>query len=97
MKKTALEHFEDIKELEVADERGGNVEDILPYKCEQVEKSLKALEIIKEKDVDVSWLKYCIKENMIVEAYNSGYPEYHKHLTEEEFETLKEVLGEWNT
>ena len=57
-----------------------------------VEKSLKALEIIKEKDVDVSWLKYCIKENMIVEAYNSGYPEYHKHLTEEEFNLLKEVL-----
>ena len=52
-KKTALEHFQDIKELEVADGPNVTVEDILPYKCEQVEKSLKALEIIKEKDVDI--------------------------------------------
>ena len=58
-----------------------------------VEKKLKALEIIKEKDCDVSWLKYCIKGNLIVEAYNSGYPEYHKKLTEEEFELLRSVLG----
>lgn len=48
MRKTPLEHFQDIKELEVADEQGKTVVDILPYKCEQVEKSLKALEIIKK-------------------------------------------------
>ena len=58
----------------------------------KAEKSLKALEIIKEKECDVSWLKYCIKGNLIVEAYNSGYPEYHEKLTEEEFNLLKEVL-----
>ena len=58
--------------------------------CE--EKSLMALEIIKEKGCDISWLKYCIKENLIVEAYNSGYHEYDKKLTQEEFNLLKEVL-----
>ena len=57
-----------------------------------IEKSLKALEIIKEKECDVSWLKYCIEENFIVEAYNSGYPEHNKRLTKEEFNLLKEVL-----
>ena len=55
-------------------------------------KEHKALEIIKEKGCDISWLKYCIKENLIVEAYNSGYHEYDKKLTEEQFNLLKEVL-----
>lgn len=48
MKKTALEHFQDIMELDVADGPGITVEDLLPGKCEKVWKSLKALEIIKK-------------------------------------------------
>ena len=57
-----------------------------------VEKSLKALEIIKENECDMRWLKYCIKGNAEVETYNNGLPEYYEELTEEEFNLLKEVL-----
>lgn len=73
---------------------GTNIKCLISPQFAQVRTELKALEIIKEKECDVSWLKYCIKENLIVEAYNSGYPEYHKHLTEEEFDTLKGILNE---
>ena len=92
MNKTPLEHFQDIKELEVADGPEITVEDILPYKCEQVEKSLKALEIIKEKQVDVCELKICIDE------YEDSLYQYNKRtiekfrLTKEEFNLLKEML-----
>ena len=89
MKKTALEHFQDIKELEVADEQGLTVEGLLPYKCERVEKSLKALEIIKEKECDMRWLKFCIKGNAEVETYNNGLSAYYEKLTKEEFDLLK--------
>ena len=58
----------------------------------QVRKELKALEIIKKKGCDIGWLKYCVKNNFIVEVYNSGYHEYDKKLTEEQFNLLKEVL-----
>jgi len=57
-----------------------------------VEKSLKALEIIKEKQVDVCELKICIDE------YEDSLYQYNKRtiekfrLTEEEFNLLKEVL-----
>ena len=39
-KKTALEYFLDIKELEVADEEGLTVEDLLPCKCMLIELDL---------------------------------------------------------
>jgi hypothetical protein len=89
--KTALEHFQDIKELEVADGPEIKVEDIVPYKCEQVEKSLKALEIINEKNVDIRWIEVCDT----VKDYNKGRDEHLNYeLTLEEFNLLKEVLGE---
>ena len=58
---------------------------------EQVEKSLKALEIIKEKNVDV----LLIKKYDFVEDYNSavwiaGRPK----LVKEEFNLLREILVE---
>ncbi len=62
---------------------------------ESIGKSLKALEIIKEKDVDIVSLKNALSS----EQYNSfisfriNYMDYMK-LTEEEFNLLKEVL-EW--
>lgn len=56
------------------------------------QKELKALEIIKEKECDIRWFKYCIKENLKVETYNNGLPEYYEKLTQEEFNLLKEVL-----
>ena len=58
----------------------------------QVRKELKALEIIKEKECDMRWVKYCIEGNFEVEIYKNGLPEYYEKLTQEEFNLLKEVL-----
>lgn len=58
----------------------------------KAEKEHKALEIIKEKECDIRWFKYCIKVNSEVETYNNGLPEYYEKLTQEEFNLLKEVL-----
>lgn len=65
-----------------------------------VEKSLKALEIIKEKNVDIEYIKI---ETITFKGYNSwiefidnigiNIPKNrNRQLTEEEFELLKEVL-----
>ena len=61
----------------------------------QVRKSLKALEIIKEKNVSVAMLKSCVT----VERYNTiAFDEEHfkgkdyaRKLTQEEFNLLKEL------
>ena len=58
----------------------------------QVRMELEALEIIKEKECDMRWFKYCIKVNSEVETYNNGLPEYYEKLTQEQFNLLKEVL-----
>ena len=58
----------------------------------KAEKEHKAFEIIKEKECDMRWFKYCIKVNSEVETYNNGLPEYYEKLTQEEFDLLKEVL-----
>ncbi len=88
MSKTPLEHFQDIKELEVADGPEITVEDLLPYKCEQVEKSLKALEIIKPLcevvETPVKKYRYLKVNGVVVYTFKN----------EEEFELLRSVL-EW--
>lgn len=56
------------------------------------EKEHKALEIIKEKECDMRWFKYCIKVNSEVETYNNGLPEYYEKLTQEEFNLLIEAV-----
>lgn len=62
---------------------------------DNVEKSLKALELIKNKEVDVSWFKYCLK---YCENDTSALKRYNKNcdieITVEEYELLKEVLNE---
>lgn len=59
------------------------------YIYEVLEKHLKALEIIKEKRVDVGWLISC--EN--IKQYNGVIgTATHRLLTQEEYELLKEVL-----
>lgn len=90
--KTPLEHFKDIEELEVVDGPEITVKDLLPYKCEQVEKSLKALEVIKEKRVACDLLTN--PDVRDYKKYNSHCDKYDfiVPLTEEEFNTLKEVL-----
>lgn len=101
MKKTALEHFQDIKELEVADGPEITVEDLLPYKCERVEKYLKALEIIKEKRVNVGTFihltKVLKKDYEKCKGLNNTFganicDSDCEFLTKEEFNLLKEVL-----
>ena len=93
-KKTVLERFKEIEDLEVADEQGKTVKDILPYFCENVETALvktekehSALEIIKEKNVNIYQIKYM----ETLDDYNSVRGEEDR-LTEEEFNLLKEVL-----
>ena len=46
IKKTALEYFEDIKELEVAYEEGLTVEDLLPCKCMLIELELRSVSLL---------------------------------------------------
>ena len=58
----------------------------------KAQKEHKALEIIKEKECDMRWFKFCIKGNAEVETYNNGLPEYYEKLPEEEFELLRSVL-----
>lgn len=61
-------------------------------------KEIKALEIIKKKNVDVDFFKYCCQEfndEIGIEQYNTGHIEYGndgKSLTQEEYNLLKEVL-----
>ena len=56
--------------------------------CELDEKKLKAFEIIKDKNVDVHWVKIC--ENS--KEYNEEKNIWEIELTQEEFNLLKEVL-----
>lgn len=88
-KKTALEHFKDIEELEVADGPNVTVEDILPYKCEQVEKSLKALEIIK-KNFEFGLFE-TDKYKVYIYSSDDDYSVV-KRISQAEFNLLKEVL-----
>ena len=53
-----------------------------------IEKSLKALEIIKEKGVNVGLLSRCAN----AERYNKGMCYESRYLTQEEYDLLKEVL-----
>lgn len=57
------------------------------FKC--IEKELKALEIIKEKDTDIGWLKNA--EDLC--QYNNGMGvNSYSALTQEEYDLLKEEL-----
>lgn len=51
-------------------------------------KELEALEIIKEKEVNVGLLSRCAT----VERYNKGMCYESRYLTQEEYDLLKEVL-----
>ena len=48
-KKTTLEMFKDIKELETADGPKITVEDLLPFFCEKVNEALTAVQLVKTK------------------------------------------------
>lgn len=52
------------------------------------EKKIKALEIIKKKNVDVGWLK----NSETLKHYNMCIGNIHKEITQEEWDLLKEAL-----
>ena len=62
-------------------------------KQKQDENKLKALEIIKEKSVDIGFLQFC----SFVDTYNKyilehAWTKHTRTLTQEEYDLLKEVL-----
>lgn len=83
---TGLEALKELKPWKETNNENGVV--WLPlFVVEDIEKSLKALEIIKNKTVDI-WL---IQNKKTLKEYNSMV-DYSRKLTEEEFNILKEVL-----
>ena len=69
--------------------------DYTTIKLALIQKSKKeqAWDIVKEKDVDISYFRDCIRfgKGKSLEQYNAKYNVY--NLTEEEFNLLKECLG----
>ena len=60
---------------------------------DQIEKELKAFEIIKEKEVDLGSLLFYIRSsNHPLAFYNKGIVNEKKKLTKDEFDLLKEEL-----
>ena len=67
------------------------IEELLPNSIHIIEKLLKALEIIKEKDVSMYWLR----NSKSVDEYNNFIlidKRHYQKLTQGEFDLLKEVL-----
>ena len=65
----------------------------LVHDLNTIKKEIKALEIIKEKQVDiVGVLIYAFKEKKGCEFYNSYTSKEEHKLTQEEYDLLKEVL-----
>lgn len=73
-----LKEYEKIKDIRIT----------ARFDLDQVNKEHKALEIIKSKGIDVDALKY-YKD---LEHYNFSLRGRFEHLTQEEYELLKEVL-----
>ena len=78
----ALKHFEN----ELIQNGNYDFKDI-----DTIEKELKALEIIKEKRIDVNYLIYLLEENL-EENYKKELILNDFDLTQEEYNLLKEVL-----
>ena len=66
----------------------------LPSCASTIEKELKALDIISEKSVQISWFTSLLKNfpNYTHDDYNFALPD-NMQLMEEEYEILKEVLS----
>ena len=75
---------------EIAEEKGySEILVIDESKVDKFVKALKALEIIKSKGIDIDLLKY----HKDLEHYNFSLRGRFEHLTQEEYELLKEVLN----
>ena len=69
--KTALEHFKDIEEIEVADGQCLTIKNLLPYKCEQIEQALQRLEEIDNANTsEVLELFYYLLKHFSYRSYN---------------------------
>ena len=69
--KTALDHFKDIEEIEVADGQWLTIKNLLPYKCEQIEKALQRLEAIdNENTSEATELFYYLLKHFSYRSYN---------------------------
>jgi hypothetical protein len=101
------EALEDLKELhELAygnDETSWKIDEIrmsshIKATLLKAEKLEKAWEIVKEKRVDLPYLRCCIEDNQNVERYNEYIRnktmdyDHEQELTQQEFDLLKEVL-----
>ena len=81
-----LEALKDIKQLATTIEFDYKKDKVfVKEELDIIEKELKALEIIKNKKVDVSFLE------LGLEQYNTNLRKKHQ-LTQEEYDLLKEVL-----
>ena len=77
------------------EENKNNEDYVVEYKGIPIYKTLKAFEIINEKDVDVAMFKSVLHaDNNLHTAsyYNSYFVATYRHLTQEDFNLLKEVL-----
>lgn len=94
-----LEALEEIKESEQFIEFQGTygsepeyilVGEFFEEELETIEKELKAFEIIKSKGIDIDLLKY----HKDLEHYNFSLRGKFRHLTQEEYDLLKEMFYE---
>ena len=81
--------YEENPEYSYHEEYDGTIEDNYPDEIALIEKALKALKIIKEKQVNVWAFNMCDA----VGVYNASIPNVMiKRLTQEEYDLLKEEL-----
>lgn len=82
-----LKEYEEMKRIKGTTTLDNALEETLINACPNVAKKVKALEIIKNKKVDIKYLYYRVDFNL--EKYNDNYIET---LTQEECDLLKEIL-----
>lgn len=71
---------------------GSNIYTRFPIECKLIETALKALEIIKEKQVDVAMILSCEDADDYNRWCDSGASWSNEHITQQEYAILKEVL-----
>ena len=85
------------KRLDIIETALKNIKEYEDYKYPQYlrdKKKLKALETIKEKDVDIGYLTLCKKLEQYNDRFYEEKPRFYvgRQLTQSEFDLLKEVL-----
>lgn len=86
-----LKDYEKMKTIKGTTTLDSALEQTLINSCPNVAKKLKALEIIKNRKINIEFLNYCFSddEKFGVDYYNAYFT---KVLTQEQYELLKEVL-----